>query len=73
MINVLLLMMVSGVISPTMLPSCTRQYRGFPSHPLNVLPSKIELKPGSSLLRVSRRSLCFGSSALAGRRLGRQR
>src|ERR1022692_2482804 len=67
MMNVLLLMTVSGVISPTSAPSSTRQYLGSPSHPASVLPSKIGLKPGSSPVGGSGRSDCFGTYCAASR------
>jgi hypothetical protein len=61
MMNVLLLITDSGVISPTMQPFSTRQYFGLPSHPSNVLPSKMGLNPGSSPAIGSGLSLCFGT------------
>src|ERR1039457_6466720 len=67
MMNVLLLMTVSGVISPTSAPSSTRQYLGSPSHPASVLPSKMGLKPGSSPVGGSGRSDCFGTYCAASR------
>src|ERR1035437_3714272 len=67
MMNVLLLMTVSGVISPTSAPSSTRQYLGSPSHPASVLPSKIGLKPGSSPGGGSGRAGCFGTDFAARR------
>src|ERR1035438_3811688 len=71
MMNVLLLMTVSGVISPTSAPSSTRQYLGSPSHPASVLPSKIGLKPGSSPVGGSGRSDCFGTYCAASRAAAR--
>src|SRR5689334_14054520 len=59
--NVLLLMIVSGVISPVITPSATRQYFGSPSHPSRDLPSNMERNPGSSPDRASGRSLCLGT------------
>src|SRR3954447_21755987 len=61
MMNVLLLMTVSGVISPVSAPFSTRQYFGSPDHPARVLPSKMGLKPGSSPTGASGRSLCLGT------------
>jgi hypothetical protein len=60
MMNVLLLMTVSGVIWPTMQPSMTLQYLGSPSQPLRVFPSKMDVKPGSGPVSGSGRSDCFG-------------
>ena len=64
MMNVLLLITVAGVISPTSDPVSTRQYVGSPSQPASVLPSKIDWKPGSSPATASGRSLCFGAYGL---------
>src|SRR5579862_3519205 len=58
-------MMVSGVISPTITPSATRQYFGSPSHPASDLPSKMDVNPGSSAVSGLGRSLCFGTNCCA--------
>src|SRR5262249_61417991 len=59
--KLLLLMMVSGVISPVMMPFSTRQYLGSPSQWSSDLPSKIGVKPGSSPEMGSGRSDCLGT------------
>src|SRR5579883_1368598 len=63
MMKVLLLMSVSGVISPVIRPSAARQYFGSPSHPSSDLPSNMLRKPGSSPSSGSGRSLCLGTNA----------
>src|SRR5436305_15330962 len=43
--NVFVLIVFSGVVCPTIAPSCTDQSRGSPSQPFRSLPLKIGLKP----------------------------